>query len=138
MHAFELKSRYRFMKMHFTHLYPNFYSNLMVAVCLTSLALPSHAEVQLPYWLSPSWIQAKVMDFHVRNSERYELAQQQIKQSQFAEKSILSTASADAAPESTLRKTGGAPVETVVPKVNEKYLSKEELLELRRQLQSKR
>ncbi len=41
--------------------------------------LPSHAGMEVPYWLYPEWIAAKVMDFHARNTERFEIAQAQAK-----------------------------------------------------------
>jgi hypothetical protein len=39
--------------------------------------------------------------------------------------------------ETSVRKTSLAPVETATAKVNEKYLTKEELIELRKQLRQK-
>jgi hypothetical protein len=102
-----------FMKIHSLH----FQICCYLAACLP---LPSHAGVELPYWLYPEWMVAKVMAFHERNTERIALAQAQ---TQNQAKTTATTAL--------------APVETATTKVNEKHLSKEELLELRKQLRDK-
>jgi hypothetical protein len=96
-----------------------------------SLPLASHAGMELPYWLYPEWVAARVMDFHTRNTARIELAQ--------AQAQIKNNANSDmtSGNDQNQRKPNFAPVETATPKVNEKYLSKEELLELRKQLRQK-
>jgi hypothetical protein len=111
---------------------------LQLSLWLTAcLPLPSHAGVEVPYWLYPEWIAAKVMDFHTRNSERLELAQAQTQ----AKNNGIVTANTNSPPvsnnEQTVRKTNLAPVETATAKINEKHLSKEELMELRKQLRQK-
>lgn len=86
----------------------------------------AYAQVQIPVWLQPSWVQAKLFEMHTRNSDRLELAQ----------------ASANAKsmePQGQLKQTAVlAPVEIAVPKLNEKHLSPEELKELRKQLRQQR
>lgn len=134
------------MKIRSTHLR----LSLQLGLCLAaSLPLPSHAGIDVPYWLYPEWIAAKVMDFHGRNSERFEIAQAQAKiknndintqtaqSAQSPNSNANTTTSAAANTEQPLRKTSLAPVETATPKVNEKHLSKEELMELRKQLRQK-
>ncbi len=88
------------------------------------------------------------MDFHTRNTERIELAQALTKKNgtgsgndkDNGNGNISSTVSGNGvtAPvvknDKTERNSGLAPVEVAVPKMNEKYLSKEELRELRKQL----
>jgi len=108
------------------------YLKLLVTACLP---LPSYADTLLPYWLSPTWVQSKVLDFHARNSEKYELAQQHSKQNTFLEKGGISTVPVATIQEPTPRKTSDVPVENAAPKINDKYLSKDELLELRKLLQ---
>ena len=103
---------------------------LQFGLCMTAfLPLPSHAGMEVPYWLYPEWIAARVMDFHTRNTERLELAQAQ------AKNNVSSNAAAST--DQNQRKPNLAPVETAIPKVNEKHLSKEELMELRKQLRQK-
>jgi hypothetical protein len=87
--------------------------------------------MELPYWLYPEWVAARVMDFHTRNTARIELAQAQAQIKNNANSDITS------GNDQNQRKPNFAPVETATPKVNEKYLSKEELLELRKQLRQK-
>jgi hypothetical protein len=128
------------MKIHSAHLR----IRLQFGLCLAAfLPLPSHAGLEVPYWLYPEWIAAKVMDFHVKNSERIEIAQAQakVKNSPATTQNSNSTANG-ATPVATsseqpLRKANLAPVETATPKVNEKHLSKDELMELRKQLRQK-
>jgi hypothetical protein len=97
------------------------------------LPLPSHAGVEVPYWLYPEWIAAKVMDFHTQNSVRFEQAQLVAQ----AKNSLNAPIPAIPSTEQTIRKTALAPVETATAKINEKHLSKEELIELRKQLGQK-
>ena len=105
---------------------------LQFSLCLAAfLPLPGHAGMDVPYWLYPEWIAAKVMDFHTRNTERIELAQVQAQTKNNANTSISSSN------DQNQRKPNLAPVETAMPKVNEKHLSKEELMELRKQLRQK-
>lgn len=128
------------MKIYSTHLYLSF---LLAA----GLPMTSYAQVQLPNWLNPLWIQAKLMDFHITNTQRVEQGQAQAQAKKNANSNgngnangnanstgiTTTVATADQMP----RKTGLAPVETAQPKMNEKYLSKEELAELRKQLRQK-
>lgn len=139
------------MKIHNTHLQ----FGLWLAACLP---LPSHAGMEVPYWLYPEWIAAKVMDFHARNTERYEQTQMmaQAKNGASTNSSTTSngtntastiTGNAASAPQGATsvpmntelnnRKTNFAPVETATAKINEKHLTKEELIELRMQLRQK-
>lgn len=107
---------------------------LQLGLCLVAyLPLPSYAGIEVPYWLYPEWIAAKVVDFHTRNTERVELAQSQA-QTQAKNSANSNTATSN---EQNQRKPNLAPVETATAKVNEKYLTKEELIELRRQLRQK-
>ncbi len=103
---------------------------LQFGLCLAaSLPLPSQAVMEAPYWLYPEWIAARVMDFHTRNTERLALAQAQ------AKNNVSSNAATNT--EQNQRKPNLAPVETATPKVNEKHLSRDELIELRKQLRQK-
>lgn len=103
---------------------------LQFGLCLAaSLPLPSQAGMEVPYWLYPEWIAARVMDFHTRNTERLALAQAQ------AKNNVSSNAATNT--EQNQRKPNLAPVETATPKVNEKHLSRDELIELRKQLRQK-
>jgi hypothetical protein len=112
-----------------------------ILVLTAALPLPIFAEVSLPRWLDPNWIQEKLLDIHLRNTERIEAAQAQA-QAQAKKNgstSVNSNVNANANAAGSVNangkdKTALAPVETAQPKMNEKYLSKEELSELRRQL----
>lgn len=119
-------TRYRFMKIHDTHLRLSFW---LVAL----LPLPSNADIQIPFWLDPEWIQTKLMDLHIRNSERMAQEQAQAK----AQAQVKSNANMANNHEQNPRRSSPAPVETALPKINEKYLNKEELAELRKQLRHK-
>ena len=112
---------------------------LQFGLCLAVfLPLPSHAGMEVPYWLYPEWIAAKVMDFHTRNTERIELAQAQAQAKNTANTAnAASTTNAALVNDQNQRRPNLAPVETATAKVNEKYLTKEELIELRRQLRQK-
>ena len=105
------------------------------------LPLPSQAGMEVPYWLYPEWIAAKVMDFHTRNTERIELAQAQAQTKNSANPAnganAASTSNSVIGNDQSQRRPNLAPVETATAKVNEKYLTKDELLELRRQLRQK-
>lgn len=134
------------MKIHNTHLQ----LGLWLAACMP---LPSYAGMEVPYWLYPEWIAGKVMDFHARNSERYEQAQIVAQAKNTANAGVMPNGTANVTvttaitapgtPATTMngeaapRKTNLAPVETATAKVNEKYLTKEELIELRKQLRQK-
>ena len=140
------------MKIHSAHLRFRFQFGLCLAFFLP---LNSYAGMEVPYWLYPEWIAAKVMDFHARNSERYEQTQQaqHAQHAQLVAKAknnpngnnqngAVNTAQINAtngtpAGDLNQRKTSLAPVENATPKVNEKYLSKDELMELRKQLRQK-
>jgi hypothetical protein len=134
------------MKIHSAHLR----FGLQFGLCFAAfLPLPSHAGVEVPYWLYPEWIAAKVMDFHTRNSERFEQAQvvaQAKNSANAAAPAALPTTNAatnsttnptTSTNDPSIRKTNLAPVETATAKINEKHLSKEELMELRKQLRQK-
>lgn len=131
-----------FMKIHSTFLYLGF------SVAAASSTLSYAQQVNLPAWLQPTWIKAKLTDLPVKNSDRYEVAQQatvvtnngmpnplmnppinpptnQQFNQQTLQPSIKQTASL-------------APVETAVPKLNEKHLTADELKELRKQLRQQR
>ena len=103
----------------------------------TCLPLPSHAGVEVPYWLHPEWIAAKVMDFHARNTDRMLQAQAQSHAKNNGNVAVNANATTTSNNEQTVRKTNLAPVETATAKINEKHLSKEELMELRKQLRQK-
>jgi hypothetical protein len=112
---------------------------LWLVVCLP---LPSHAGVEVPYWLYPEWIAAKVIDFHARNTERAEAAQAQAQAKKNDNTNGASNGGGNGGGngnnvEQNKRKTTMVPVETAQPKMNEKYLSKDELAELRKQLRQK-
>jgi hypothetical protein len=124
---------------------------LWLAACMP---LPSYAGMEVPHWLYPEWIAAKVMEFHARNSERYEqtqiVAQLKTTTTPISSSNSVSIVTITASPtagtttptttmnsETSARKISLAPVETATAKVNEKYLSKEELIELRKQLRQK-
>jgi hypothetical protein len=122
------------MKKHSAHLQ----FCLWLAVCLP---LPSHAEIAVPYWINPKWLMAKVLDFHVRNAERYEQVQV-LAQAKTTSNVSVNVSSSDVTNVATgkdqnQRKTNLAPVENATVKINEKQLSKEELMELRKQLRQK-
>ncbi len=115
---------------------------LQFGLCLAAcLPLPSHAGLEVPFWIYPEWIAAKVMDFHSRNTERILLAQAKAQAQAQAKTNGNVAVNANASPtsnnEQTVRKVNLAPVETATAKINEKHLSKEELMELRRQLRQK-
>ncbi len=111
---------------------------LQFGLCLAAcLPLPSHAGLEVPFWLYPEWISAKVMDFHSRNTERILLAQAQAQAKTNGNVAVNANASPTSNNEQTVRKVNLAPVETATAKLNEKHLSKEELMELRRQLRQK-
>ncbi len=119
------------MKIHSAHLRFGLQFGLYLAACLP---LSSRAGIEVPYWLYPEWIASRVMDFHMRNTERIELANAQ---AQAKSKSNTITPITSSNNDQNQRKTNLAPVETATPKVNEKHLSKEELMELRKQLRQK-
>lgn len=134
-----------FMNIHSTFLY------LGLSLATASPTL-SYAQVTLPGWLQPTWIKAKLTDVPVKNSDRYEVTQ--------ANTNNTASTNAKQAPTNTNTNTNIntnndvpnfnaampqsklavklAPVETAVPKLNEKYLTAEELKELRMQLRQQR
>lgn len=118
------------MKIHSAHLQ----LGLWLAACLP---MPSHAGLEVPYWLYPQWIAAKVQDFHTRNTDRTLQTQAQTSPKNNARGVENDASNATQKNEQTLRKTNLAPVETATVKINEKHLSKEELIELRKQLRQK-
>lgn len=118
------------MKIHSTHLQ----LSLWLAACLP---MPSHAGLEIPYWLSPQWIATKVTDFHTRNTDRTLLAQAQAMPKNNVRVPESDASNTTQKNEQPVRKTNLAPVETATVKINEKHLSKEELIELRKQLRQK-
>jgi hypothetical protein len=127
-----------FMKLHSTFLY----ISLSAA---TAVPTHSHAQVTLPVWLQPTWIQAKLTDFHAKNTERYTVAQantQSNTQSNAQQNTQVSTNNGTPNPNVTQvtikQSVRLAPVETAVPKLNEKHLTADELVELRKQLRQQR
>ena len=124
------------MKIHSTFIYLGF----SVATVLPALG---HAQqATLPAWLQPLWMKAKLTDSSVKNSDRIE----RIEVAQVNVVTNNGTANPQSIPQmkpqtnpQTLplqfrQAVGLAPVETAVPKINEKYLTADELKELRRQL----
>jgi hypothetical protein len=100
-----------------------------IVMCAVLLApTTSYAQVDVPDWLHPSWIYEKVMGFHNSNAERFEQAQAK----------AAAKAAADAKNPPQKPAPNLAPVVTAVPKLNEKYLSPEELKELRKQLKNQK
>ena len=113
-------------------------AHLQFGLCLAAcLPLPSHAGLEVPFWIYPEWVAAKVMDFHTRNTERILLAQAQAQSKNNVQGTVNVASNATPKIEQTVRKTNLAPVETATAKINEKHLSKEELMELRKQLRQK-
>ena len=111
---------------------------IQFGLCLAAcLPLPSNAGIELPYWLDPEWVAAKVMDFHSRNSERMALEQAQAKAKAQTQTQTKNNANSTVNYDPNPRRSSPAPVETALPKMNEKYLSKDELAELRKQLRQK-
>jgi hypothetical protein len=123
------------MKIHSTFL------NISLSMAMMSPQL-SHAQFDIPLWMQPDWIQEKIMAFHARNSERYAQSQAQAQAaantgtSSNANTNTIVNANSSSSTNKTWPKANMklAPVETAVPVMNEKYLSKEELRELRNQL----
>ena len=116
-------------------------TQIQFCLCLAAACMPlsSHAAVELPYWLSPEWMATKIMGFHNRNTERLEQVQKQEKNKNSDNSTPTTANSAPVlpAPELAPRKPKLAPIEFATPKINEKYLSKDELHELRMQLKQK-
>lgn len=109
---------------------------------MACMPLSGHAALEVPYWLYPEWIVTKVVDFHTRNSDRLEQAQALEKSKIAAQAKTNSTVSnptntLPTTADTALRQRKLAPVEYATPKINEKLLTKEELLELRMQLRQK-
>lgn len=103
---------------------------------LTLWPLSSAADIRMPFWMDPQWIQTKLMDFHARNTDRVaeDITQAAPNvQAQNQNNANFTTKSN----EPNARRSSPASVETAVPKMNEKYLSKDELAELRKQLRQK-
>jgi hypothetical protein len=128
------------MKIHSTFLY----IGLSVASAQPVLC---HAQSSLPAWLQPSWLKAKFTDFPVKNTDRYEVTQANVVTNNGS--TNLQTNQQTYPPlnpqinpqmqQPQLKQSARlAPVETAEPKLNEKYLTAEELKELRRQLRQQR
>jgi hypothetical protein len=127
------------MNIHSTFLY------LGLSVASVSPTL-SHAQVTLPAWLQPTWIKAKLSDSPVKSTDRYVLTQA----TQTNVVTNNGTTNLQLNPQTNPQmnpqisqpqlnqNVNLAPVETAVPKLNEKHLTAEELKELRRQLRQQR
>ena len=121
------------MKIHSTFLY----LGLSVATMSPSLGHAQHSI--LPAWLHPMSIKAKLTDFSVKNSDRIEVVQANVVTNN-------GTTNPQINPQMNLQTlqpqfrqaVSLAPVETAVPKINEKHLTAEELKELRKQLRQQR
>ena len=117
------------MKIHSTFLY------LGLSVATMSPSLGHAQQSILPAWLHPMSIKAKLTDFSVKNSDRIEVVQVNVV-----------TNNGTTNPQMNLQTlqpqfrqaVSLAPVETAVPKINEKHLTAEELKELRKQLRQQR
>lgn len=130
------------MKIHSTFFYLGF------SVAAASSTLSYAQQVNLPAWLQPTWIKAKLTDLPVKNSDGNEVAQQATvvanngmsnplvnppiyppTNQQFNQQTL----------QPPIKQTASlAPVETAVPKLNEKHLTADELKELRKQLRQQR
>lgn len=103
----------------------------------------SQAQTSFPAWLQPSWLKTKMTDDPVKNSDRYDTTQANVLTNNGTsnlQTNPQSNQQSQQTNSQTLqpRTVTLAPVETAVPKMNEKYLSAEELKELRRQLRQQR
>jgi hypothetical protein len=122
------------MKLHSTFLY----ISLSAAAAVPTL---SHAQVTVPVWLQPTWIQAKLTDFHAKNTERYTVAQANTQSNAQQNTQVITnngTANPNVTQVTIKQSVRLAPVETAVPKLNEKHLTADELVELRKQLRQQR
>jgi hypothetical protein len=122
------------MKLHSTFLY----ISLSAAGAVPTL---SHAQVTVPVWLQPTWIQAKLTDFHAKNTERYTVAQANTQSNAQQNTQVITnngTANPNVTQVTIKQSVRLAPVETAVPKLNEKHLTADELVELRKQLRQQR
>jgi hypothetical protein len=107
----------------------------------------SHAQVTLPAWLQPAWIKAKLTDFPAKTADRYEMTQANVVTNNGTTNLQTNTQSnqqlnqqlnQQMLPPPYKQTVNLAPVETAVPKLNEKFLTPDELKELRRQLRQQR
>jgi hypothetical protein len=124
------------MKIHSTFLY----LGLSVAAASSSL---SYAQVNLPGWLQPTWIKAKLTDLPVKTADRYEVTQANaVTNNGTTNPQVNPQINPQNNPQTLqqpLKQNASlAPVETAVPKLNEKHLTAEELKELRKQLRQQR
>jgi hypothetical protein len=125
-----------FMNIHSTFLY------LGLSMASVSPTL-SHAQVSLPAWLHPTWIKAKLSDSPVKKSDSYEMTQANVVTNNGTTNLQMNPQSNQQISQSQTQTqikqpVNLAPVETAVPKLNEKHLTAEELKELRRQLRQQR
>jgi hypothetical protein len=120
------------MKLHSTFLY----LSLSLATALPTLG---HAQVTLPAWLQPTWIKAKLTDVSAKNSDRYDVTQANVVTNNGTTNPLVNPPYNTQTLQPMLKQnTNLAPVETAVPKLNEKHLTAEELKELRKQLRQQR
>jgi hypothetical protein len=120
------------MKIHSTFLY----LGLSVAAASSSL---SYAQVNLPGWLQPTWIKAKLTDLPVKTADRYEVTQATVVTNNGTTNLQTNPQLNQQMLQPPLKQNASlAPVETAVPKLNEKHLTAEELKELRKQLRQQR
>ncbi len=133
------------MKIHSTFLY----LGLSVATVLPTLGYAQ--QVTLPAWLHPTWIKAKFTDSPIKNSDRLEVAQVNVVTNNGTANPqiipqmnpLINAQTNSQMNPQTLQlqfrqAVSLAPVETAVPKINEKHLTAEELKELRKQLRQQR
>lgn len=125
-----------FMKFHSTFLY-------LGLSMVTALPTLSHAQVAMPAWLQPTWIKAKLTDLPVKSSDHYEVSQTNgVTNNGTANLQMTPPYNPQNNPQMLQppfkQAVNLAPVETAVPKLNEKYLTAEELKELRKQLRQQR
>jgi hypothetical protein len=132
------------MKLYRTFLY------LGISVASVSPTL-SHAQVTLPNWLQPTWIKTKLSDFPAKNADRYDVSQSntvtnngitnlQMNPPMNPPTSVQMNPQYNTQTlQPQIKQTVNlAPVETAVPKLNEKHLTADELKELRKQLRQQR
>ena len=121
------------MKIHSTFLY------LALSVATVLPALGHAQQGTMPAWLHPTWIKAKLTYTPVKNSDRIEMAQANVVTNNGTTNlQIIPQMNPQTLQPQFRQALNLAPVETAVPKINEKYLTAEELKELRKQLRQQR
>ncbi len=133
------------MKIHSTFLY------LALSVATVLPALGHAQQGTMPAWLHPTWIKAKLTYTPVKNSDRIEMAQANVvtnngttnlqiipQMNPPTNAQIIPQLNPQTLQPQFRQAVNLAPVETAVPKINEKHLTAEELKELRKQLRQQR